>query len=467
LRKIRPVIEDARNFLFRSVYRVDDAITESTFGRRFVRPVKRFLNKSYLGHRYRKYSPSVFAFAALGFVVISAGLVYGLDMGNQQVVVDTSSLQSSRQNTKTPAKQPPIAPQGKAQQNPGGTSSSVTPAADGAAPAANTHQFGFSAGDLTELSPAELEKRLTDFNTIGVDWVRFDMAWSNVQQGGPTSYDWSDADRVVAAANAHGLHMLAILDYTPSWARPSGCDDYQCAPADNGKFAAYAAAAVARYKSKGLKDWEIWNEPNHTGAWLPSPSASGYAGLLKASYAAIKQQDSNAVVITGGLAPTYTEDGNIGPADFISSLYKNGARGSFDAVGDHAYSFPALPSLSEDWTGWQQMIQVRSIMQTNGDGSKLVWITEYGAPTNGPGAIGTASNFNFENNPDHVDEALQAQMATQAAQLFKSYNWVGPMFWYGYKDLGTDTGSNEDFFGLLRSDGSKKPAYIAWQQAIQ
>jgi hypothetical protein len=40
------------------------------------------------------------------------------------------------------------------------------------------------------------------------------------------------------------------------------------------------------------------------------------------------------------------------------------------------------------------------------------------------------------------------------------------MFWYDYSDTGNDTSTNEDFFGLVRLDGSHKPAYDAFMQAI-
>jgi hypothetical protein len=33
------------------------------------------------------------------------------------------------------------------------------------------------------------------------------------------------------------------------------------------------------------------------------------------------------------------------------------------------------------------------------------------------------------------------------------------MFWYSYIDQGTSTSDRENFFGILRADWSKKPAY--------
>jgi hypothetical protein len=106
-------------------------------------------------------------------------------------------------------------------------------------------------------------------------------------------------------------------------------------------------------------------------------------------------------------------------------------------------------------------------MIANGDSAKQIWITEFGAPTNGPGALATPTNYNFGANPDHVDETLQASMVTEAVTQYKATPWLGSFFWYSYKDQGTDPNTNENFFGLLLYDGSKKPAYYAFYNAIK
>jgi hypothetical protein len=331
----------------------------------------------------------------------------------------------------------------------------------------NGGAFGFSAGDLPSLGAGELAARLDDMAAMGVGWIRFDMPWNDVAPNGPGAYNWSGYDRTVDAANARHINSLIILDYTPAWARPAGCNaGSKCAPADPAQFAQYAAAAVSHFKSRGVKAWEIWNEPN-TSSWSPSPNVAQYTTLLKLTYTAIKGVDASATVLTGGLGPAVTAGNNLAPIDFVKQLYLNGAGGSFDAIGMHPYSYPAPPSLNESWSGWMQMLDIRNTMVQNGDQIKKIWMTEYGAPTNGPGAGATPGNYNFSGSPDHVDEALQAIMAQQAVSLSRGYSWAGPLLWYGYKDLGTNQSDNENFFGLVRADGSHKAAYSAFANAIK
>lgn len=328
-----------------------------------------------------------------------------------------------------------------------------------------TGKFGISVGaTLSWLSDKDLNQELDDMVALGVGWVRYDFEWDQIQAGGISSYNWAVTDRVVNAVRSRNINLLPILAYAPAWARPVGCTTYMCGPANPADYAAFAKAAVIRYAPQGVHTWEIWNEPNIKQFWQPQPDAVKYASFLKAAYTAIKAQDGTALVISGGLAPAITSKGNISPTDFLTQLYQDGSGPFFDAFGFHPYSYPALPSYGASWNAWGQMstttTNLRNIMAMNGDSQKQIWMTEYGAPTGGPKAGATLSNFNFVNSPDHVDETLQVSMLTEALTLWKQETpWAGPIFWYSYKDLGVTPTTNENFFGLLRNDGSHKPAY--------
>jgi hypothetical protein len=65
-----------------------------------------------------------------------------------------------------------------------------------------------------------------------------------------------------------------------------------------------------------------------------------------------------------------------------------------------------------------------------------------------------------------VNEALQAQMATDSVGLAKQSSTIVALFWYTYRDRGTTQSNVENFFGLRRYDGSPKLAYAALKQAI-
>ncbi len=336
--------------------------------------------------------------------------------------------------------------------------------------AATSKGYGIAAGSgLPGLSDAALDKRLSGIAGLGATWVRLDFDWASIQPSGPTDYKWTTYDKIVAAAAKYHLNVLGIVTYTPSWARPSDCrDDLKCHPAHADQFAKFAGAVAHRYQSQGVHDWEIWNEPNSKDFWKPKSSPSDYAELLKQSYQAIKQQDGAATVITAGLSPQATNDVAYAPIDFLNAVYKAGAKPYFDAVADHPYTFPLSPTSSQDHA-WNQMATdsngLRQIMVHNGDSAKKIWITEFGAPTGGPGPISTIGNPNLNAKPYVVDEALQAKILGDAIRLYQSYDWVGPFFVYSYQDAGIDKSTNENFFGLVRADGTHKPAYDVFKQA--
>jgi len=308
-------------------------------------------------------------------------------------------------------------------------------------------------GAIQNEDSAELARDLDAVGSSGAQWIRMDVNWDVVQRDGRDSYNWAPFDRVVDAANARGLRILATILYTPPWARPAG-RAANTPPTSSADYGAFARAVAARYAARGIHAYEIWNEPNSSSFWAPRADAGSYAELLKAASTAIRGVDGRAVIVTGGMSPATDNGHDIAPVTFLKALYADGAKTSFDAVGHHPYCWPAMPGDAEGWSAWYQMdgtsTSLRSLMTANGDGGKQIWATEFGAPTSGP-----SGSF--------VGEAAQAEMVTRAYKVFGSYKWAGPLFWYAARDLGTSRDTRENFFGLLHNDFTPKPAYSAFR----
>ena len=223
----------------------------------------------------------------------------------------------------------------------------VTPApAAVAAPKAATYAstVGFNGMFAMGLDPVTLGRQLDGVAASGSHWLRVDFMWSGIEAAGRGQYSWDAADRLVAAANARGIHLLAMAAYTPAWNRPAGTTDhYQ--PTDPTAYAEFVRAAAARYAPLGLHAWEIWNEPNTTDFWQPAPNPARYTELLKLGSAAIRSVDPSAFVVSAGVAPAVNSPGHsIAPTDFVAAMYAAGAGPSIDAVGLHPYSFPYVPT---------------------------------------------------------------------------------------------------------------------------
>ena len=360
---------------------------------------------------------------------------------------------------------PTPTPVATATPTPAPTAVATRPKVLGESTVASSQAFGI-AGDMASLSSAALATRLGGLHQLGVTWLRYDIDWSNIEAS-PGQYNWTDYDREIAAVSAAGFTSLGIIDYTPAWARRSDCTDSKmCAPADPATYAQFAAAVVARYQHFGLHDWEIWNEPNNVNFYQPAADPVEYTAMLKASYTAIKQVDGRAFVVTGGTAPADSADGYLSSPDFVRGLYAAGAKGYFDAIAHHPYTWPYSPAWPNPEGAWGQLATIHGIMAANGDGSKKIWVTEFGAPTGGPGTVARSGFSTAEGQADHVNETLQSTMVSDAVKLETSAPWIGPFFWYSYQDAGTASDTVENFFGLLRADGSRKPAYYTYQNLI-
>jgi hypothetical protein len=324
------------------------------------------------------------------------------------------------------------------------------------APGPGSGLFGVSAGGaIHNEDPATLGRDLNAIQHLHAGWLRVDINWATIQDHGPTSYNWAPIDRVVQGATARGVKVLGTIGYTPGWARPAGSAATH--NPDPAQYAAFAATATRHYAAMGVHSYEVWNEPNQSGAWTPKPDPAAYTLLLKAAYPAIKAADPQSTVMTGGTGPAPNDGTQIAPLDFLNAVYANGGAGFFDAVAHHPYTFPAYPGEAQNWSPWYQMYgtapSLRSLMIAHGDGAKKIWATEFGAPTNGPSG-------------SHVSEAMQASMYTKAIAAWRRYTWAGPLFFFQGRDMGSSPSSRENFFGFLRYDFSPKPAFAAFQTAI-
>ena len=322
--------------------------------------------------------------------------------------------------------------------------------------------YGIAAGgNLIYLNQSEIDKYFMQIKELGAGWVRWDIDWPSIQPNNTAKFNWKGADMIAAATQKYGIKSLGIISYTPKWARRSECKESpKCAPANPDEFAKFAGKVANRYKGK-IDTFEIWNEPNYSYFWLPTPDAGEYTVLLRKAYIAIKQENSNATVLSGGLASAGDDSGNIAPITFTKKMYEDGAKGYFDALAIHPYSYPALPSYIAPWNRWQQIIPLYNYMLLMGDIGKKVWITEFGAPTGGSGVAHNSSQFeDFKYQEDYVDEETQAQLLQSALLLYQDMgNKVGPFFYYSLRDTGNTRDTTENFYGLLRYDGSQKPAY--------
>lgn len=310
-------------------------------------------------------------------------------------------------------------------------------------------QVGVSTGVvLFSETVAKIDADIAGIAADGAKWVRTAIRWDLVEPDSAGSDDWEKADEIVKQSRAHGLDIVLDINGTPKWARNPAAGTAEF-PQDLQTYATFAGKVAGRYKGK-VQAYELGNEPNHVKSFA-HPDAAQYAQVLKLSYPIVKAADAEARVLTGGLGGNKDKNGNIPGDVFLADLYKAGAKGFFDGVSYHPYTYPLLPSADKGDRGWSRMLAARQTMVDNGDGDKQIWVTEFGAPTGGRNG---------------VSQEQQAAIMHDAYRLWAGYSWAGPLCWFDYRDKGNDTSDQGNSFGLYTSDGQPKLALAQFTSLV-
>jgi hypothetical protein len=343
------------------------------------------------------------------------------------------------------------------------TTTTTTTVAAPTPPALSQH-YGVSLGGSVQfVSAAERDHRLDSVAAMHAGWIRFDLQWTTIEKTQGV-WDWTAHDGLVNAAKARGLKVLGALTDAPGWANGGNGWNYAPTSAHVQDYGNFCGQTVRHYAPMGVKTYEVWNEPNISGFFRPAPNVALYTAMLKACYSAAKAADPTVTIVSAGLSPVgayptgdTAHPENINPVKFLEGMYANGAQGSFDALGDHPYSYPALPSGTNPGNAWFQLAgtspSLRSLMTANGDSSKAIWATEFGRPTA---------------NASGATETSQSDEVKDAVSRWNSYPWAGVLFYYAAKDF-QDGGASTDsfpYFGLDRSDWSHKPAWYTFQSLL-
>lgn len=279
-------------------------------------------------------------------------------------------------------------------------------------------------------------------NDAGVKIVRRDFSWSSIE---PTNDNYNLAGPQTLADRAHeyDIDVIALLDYCNGWA----CEEDNTSSIDVEEFAQYAGTIATALKDE-LTYYEVWNEENLAPRfWKPIADPLKYGELLKATYAAVKQNDPDAKILFGGLAPIYIlsmfpDPHGVWAFYYQVKYYHPDIDDFFDIFNIHPYTAGQL--LAPEWELPLQKIinpsignAVRYAQEMTG---KPVWITEFGWP----------SFF--------LSEEIQAAYLVRGF-ILAAENRAERVLWYTSWDFAGNT--TEDRFGLFRTDRSEKPSYLA------
>jgi hypothetical protein len=296
------------------------------------------------------------------------------------------------------------------------------------------------------------------------------FAWEEIQPG-PDLWQWERADEVVALAESSGVRLVARLSDAPDWTHPTAGVkdvDWHDAPPDNYEdFGFFCGEIAARYQGR-IDAYQIWNEPNLSREWgKNAPDAAAYVDLLAACSEAIREADSNAILISAGLSPTGNMDAGAMRDDiYLQQMYDAGFQQYVDVVGVHAPGFSDVDYTFEDaaneapprgrWFVWRRVEDLRKIMVQNGDAGRQMAILEMGWTV-----------ADTETHPDYawfaVDEDTQAEQLVRAHEFIAENwrPWIGLVTTIYIADPAWTEEDEEAFFAVTLPNGAVRPALYA------
>ncbi|HEX6459553.1 MAG TPA: glycosyl hydrolase [Thermoleophilaceae bacterium] len=301
---------------------------------------------------------------------------------------------------------------------------------------------------------------------IGVGLVRQTFDWASIERS-PGHYDFGAYDGIVGSLAARHMTVLPVLLNPPGFrssAPPTGAQPGTYPPKSYADMGRFAAALVRRYGPRGhfwnahpelpkipIRAWQIWNEPSLPAYWPSGPDPAEYTQLLERVGRSIRHLDPRAEIVTAGIP-----NSRLGiPFDqFVEGMYRAGARGSFDALAIHPYA--------RDAAGVGAAVNdARRIMDTNGDTRSHIWITELGWADGGPSSSFTVGA---------QGQARRVKAALTTLYNLRSQDRINGVVYFGWRDGAPYAPTFKDFWGLhtglLRLDGTPKPALRAFAQTV-
>ncbi len=274
---------------------------------------------------------------------------------------------------------------------------------------------------LEQYDEAGLRRAFDQLAAFG--WVRQTFAWDEIEPA-RGEFDWAQWDQIVAAATARDKKIIAVLNFSPQWARAG--QSSRTAPPDNAAdFGNFAGAFAARYTDR-IDVYQVWDEPNILSGWGDQPPfAARYAALLQAAHTALHAADPTAILLTAGLAPTVeTGPDNISDLIYLQQLYDLGAGKYFDAAAGKPYGFYTGPDdrqTDPQLLNFSRFTLLRQVMERNSDGRKLLWASNFGWST-------------LDSPWGKASPEQQAQHTLAAYQRAQTeWPWAGPLALENYQ----------------------------------
>ena len=217
----------------------------------------------------------------------------------------------------------------------------------------------------------------------GIKWVRsYKAEWQSLQPDSTyedsSKYNWSALDREIAKLKENDMNIICCFQHSSIFASTEPVTPidtflkyYPITVPNTYKWKGFVEDLVTRYRDS-IKCWELWNEPwPHSYNWRPMANGDYYyRELTEATYEAIKQADSTAI---------------LGAYGWQTNLIHNGYGACHDAQTFHPYTSDAPEGYYLGWSWWDMrggdwcnshLPDIYGNVNCDPDSLKQAWVTE-------------------------------------------------------------------------------------------
>jgi len=297
----------------------------------------------------------------------------------------------------------------------------------------------------------------TAASALGAGWTRITFRWNEIQLNGPEEWNVPISDATLSTELARGRQVAGLLVTTPGWATDVGIGPgvpqglYLPTDDPHNMWANFVRTIVGQYAGR-IDHWIIWNEPDipDTQHMSWGGSVEDFVQLLRVAYTVAKETNPNAVIHMAAVTHWWNEHWF---GQFLDTLVadRNAAANNyyFDAATLHIYF---QPETVYDLTAHYYRLMLNRNIR------KPIWIAETNAaPSQDPAFPVPNAQFDIslEEQAFFITQALSLGIAAGAERIAV----------YKMADTDGDQAANPEPFGLVRRDGSRRPAFTAYQVA--
>ena len=300
----------------------------------------------------------------------------------------------------------------------------------------------------------------------GVQWERLIFPWSLIQKDGPDA--WATgyfSDQQIKDEVTRGIQVVGLAIYTPQWAtstpttaRPTNVPANLYLPFDDPKnyWGQFMFKLAQRYRGQ-IDTWVVWNEPDlvsSTIAYTWDGSINDFYQLVKVAYLAIKKANPNAKVALPGL--TYWLDKESGRPLFLARYLEVAGKDPSAAANNQYFDIVEIHQYSNPLNTYATIKVMQQALALYGL-DRPIWVGESNvAPNDDPGTPITP-----------ILHATLDQQASYVLQAFALARAAGAERMSIYKMVDERPEGPGELYGLVRNNGTIRPAFTAYQTAVR